>query len=122
MNFLAIAVLALFLVLPGVTALFVPSSLISFSKRFLTSKGKIYAAGIRLVAGVILWFSASLSEDPELIEFFAILFIVGGLITLLIKLEVFERLLSWFFSWPQLGIRAWGMVAVAFGVWLISMY
>ena len=122
MKYLAVAALALFLVLPGAMAVFVPSKLIEFSKRFLTANGKLVAAAIRVLAGVILWFAAGLSRDPDLIQFFAVLFVAGGLITLFIKLEVFEKMLGWFFSWPSLGIRVWGVAAIALGVWLIGAF
>ncbi len=122
MNYLVIAVIAVDIVLAGAIAFLAPASLISFSKRFLTRKGRFWAAGIRLTMGIIFWFSAVSSTNADLVQVLAVILFVGGIFTLFVKQAIFEKMLGWFFGWPQLAIRAWGIVAVALGIWLISLF
>ena len=122
MNFLVIAVIAVDVVLAGAVAFLAPASLISFSKRFLTQKGRFWAAGVRLTMGIIFWFSAGSSKDADLIQVFAVIIFAAGIFTLFVKQAIFEKMLGWVFGWPHLAIRVWGVVAVAVGIWLISLF
>ena len=122
MNSLAIAIIAGVVVLPGAVALMAPASLISFGKRFLTPKVKYWAAGVRLTMGIIFWFAADSSKEADVIKVFAVIFFTAGIITFFVKQATFEKMIGWFFCWPQLAIRAWGVVAVVLGIFLINLF
>ena len=122
MNLLAIAVLLVFVALPGATALIRPTALFSIVDRFKSRKGRYASGGIRIFMGAIFWISAESSLDPETIQIVAVVLIIAGVLVFLFGQERFEKMLSWFGSWPPIAVRAWGVIALALAVWLIGLF
>ena len=121
MDILAIALIIVFVGLPGATALIKPASLFTFIDRFRSVKGRYIAGAIRVTIGIVFWFAAESSRDPDTVSFFSGLLIIAGIVTLLFGQKLFEDMLSWFAKWPQIAVRLWGATAVALAIWLIGL-
>ena len=117
----ALILLSAFVVLPGIVAIFVPSKLISLISSLKLGQNRYWAVGIRLAIGASLLFATAGSKDPETLTFFGYLFVGSGVLTLIFGEELFGKLVAWFESWPPIMVRVWGVVAISFGVWLISL-
>ncbi len=122
MELVPIAALALFVILPGAIALLQPNMLLSLAERLRSPYGRFWSAGIRLLLGAALWFSADLSRDIELIRIVAGVLMVAGIVTLLVGQKQFEKKLNWVGGWPLTALRAWGILALFTGVWLIGLF
>ncbi len=93
-----------------------PSRLLGVVRNFQTPMGLYFAAALRVVLGVALFFAAPTSRAPDLIRILGVVIIVMGVVTPFFGLERFRRLLD---SWSAQGsafIRAWAVLALAFGL------
>ena len=118
MAFLVVAV-SLFIVALGAVGVVAPQRLISHVKSWQSPAGLYTAAGIRLVLGVALLLGAPSSKAPDILRVLGIIAIIAGLITPLIGLERFSKLLNWWAARGSTFVRFWGCVAVAIGLLLI---
>ncbi len=79
-----------------------------------TPFGFYFGAGIKVLLGVSLWFAAPASRAPDVLQPLGLFLVVTGLIRLIIGPKVLRKLLDWWVSRAGL-VRAWGVIAVAFG-------
>ncbi|MDH3818471.1 MAG: hypothetical protein OES21_07645 [Myxococcales bacterium] len=107
--------LAAFTALIGVWGVFVPSRLITFAARFGTARGLWFAAGIRVVLGLALWFAAPASRAPLLLQVLGAIALVAGLMLPFIGLERFKALLDWWTQLSPVAIRVSAVFSIAFG-------
>ena len=107
--------LAAFTVLIGVWGVLVPSRLIAFAARFGTTRGLWFAAGIRVVLGLALWFAAPASRAPLLLQVLGAIALVAGLMLPFIGLERFKALLDWWTQLSPVAIRVSAVFSIAFG-------
>lgn len=108
-------VLSVFIAALGALGVASPSRLLGVVRSFQTPAGLYFAAALRVVLGVALFFAAPASRAPELIRILGVVIFVGGLITPLFGLERFRRLLDWWSARGSAFIRAWAAFALAFG-------
>ena len=111
-TLIAIAI-CLLLCAVGVLGVVAPSRLVGFVRSFQTPAGLLFAAALRVVLGVALFFSAPLSRAPELIA------AVGVVITPLFGVERFRRLLDWWSARGSVFLRVWAILAMLLGLSLI---
>ena len=107
--------LAAFTVLIGVWGMLVPSRLIAFAARFGTTRGLWFAAGIRVVLGLALWFAAPASRAPLLLQVLGAIALVAGVMLPFIGLERFKALLDWWTKLSPTAVRFSCVFSVAFG-------
>ncbi len=93
-----------------------PSRLLGVVRNFQTPMGLYFAAALRVVLGVALFFAASASRAPDLIRILGVVIIVMGVVTPFFGLERFRRLLDWWSARGSAFIRAWAVLALAFGL------
>ena len=96
-----------------------PSRLVSFVRSFQTPVGLLFAAALRVVLGVALFFSAPDSRDPELIGVVGVVIIVMGVITPFFGVERFRRLLDWWSAQGSVFLRVWAILTVMLGLSLM---
>ena len=118
---LATIVLSALIVFPGLYALFLPDELRASIGKLASIRGRLLAAAFRLTLGLVLWVVYPETAHPVLFKVFAVVFIVSAVLVLLIGQRVFDRMIHWVASWPSGSLRAWGVVAIGLGVWLILM-
>ncbi len=93
-----------------------PSRLLGVVRKFQTPMGLYFAAALRVVLGVALFFAAPTSRAPDLIRILGIVIIVMGVVTPFFGPERFRRLLDWWSAQGSAFIRAWAVLALAFGL------
>ncbi len=93
-----------------------PSRLLGVVRKFQTPMGLYFAAALRVVLGVALFFAAPTSRAPDLIRILGVVIIVIGVLTPFFGLERFRRLLDWWSAQGSTFIRAWAVLALAFGL------
>ncbi len=93
-----------------------PSRLVDMVRSFQTPMGLYFAAALRVVLGVALFFAAPTSRAPDLIRILGVVIIVIGVLTPFFGLERFRRLLDWWSAQGSAFIRAWAVLALAFGL------
>ena len=118
MQFVAIILSAVVAGL-GVVGMASPSHLLAIVGRFQNPTGLYVATAIRLVLGLALFLSAPDSRAPEVLQLLGIVIMVAGLITPMVGLERFRRLLDWWSAQGYGFIRVWAALALAFGFYLI---
>jgi len=111
--------LSLFVALVGALGVVSPAALLGLVRRFQTSRGLYFAAALRVVLGVALFFAAPTSRAPGLLRLLSVIIIVAGLATPFFGLDRFRRLLDWWSARGPAFIRAWAGFAFAFGLWLV---
>lgn len=111
-------VLSLFVAALGALGVVSPAGLLGVVRRFESPAGLYAAAVLRLVLGVALFLAAPTSRAPGVVRVLSILIFVSGLITPLLGLERFRRLLDWWSARGPAFRRAWASLALVFGLWL----
>lgn len=108
----------LFVVALGALGLVDPGRLVAFVRRFQDRWGLFLVAAIRIAFGGALFLIAVDTRHPALLYWLGLFVIAAGVVTPLVGVERFGRLLDW---WAQRGataLRAWAAVALVFGLWL----
>lgn len=82
----------------------------------------ILAVVVRLILGVLLIFQASVSKFPLIIEIIGWLSITAAIVFAVMGHRNFNRLMSWALSLVNTAGRGGGVVAVAFGAFLIYAF
>jgi len=107
--------LGVFTLLMGVWGVLAPSRLVDFATRFGTAGGLWFAAGIRVVFGLALWFAGPASRAPLLLQVLGAITLVAGVMLPFIGVDRFKALLDWWTRLSPTAMRIWCVFAVAFG-------
>jgi hypothetical protein len=82
----------------------------------------VLAVGVRVVIGILLILSASASKYPTIIAILGWLSLVAAATLFVIGRRRFLRLMCWALSLPQPYSRISGLVAMAFGGFLVHAF
>ena len=82
----------------------------------------ILAVGVRLILGVLLIYQSNVSKFPFVIEIIGWLSIVAAIFLAVIGRRNFNRLMSWALSFVKPFGRVGGVLAAAFGAFLIYAF
>jgi hypothetical protein len=107
--------LGVVIVLMGAWGFIAPARLANFVRSFASKGGLFFAVAMRVVAGFALWFAASQSRAPLLLQALGVLAVVAAAVLLLTGPGRYRALID---SWANLssaGRRIWCLVAVALG-------
>jgi hypothetical protein len=107
--------LGVFTLLMGVWGVLAPSRLVDFASRFGTKGGLWFAAGIRVVFGLALWFAAPGSRAPILLQVLGAITLAAGMTLPFLGVDRFKALLDWWTRLSQTAMRFSSVFAVAFG-------
>jgi hypothetical protein len=111
-------VLSLIVGVLGAVGILWPRRLLSLAGQFQRPGGLYAAAILRIVFGVVLLLTAPASRSSEVVRIVGVIIFVSGLITPLLGLDRFRRILNWWSSRPPLFQRAWAGFALVFGLLL----
>lgn len=103
------------MLLIGVWGVLAPARLSAFVGQFASKGGLWVAVVIRIVLGLALWFAASASRAPLLLEILGVLALVAAAVLPFIGQERFERLIAWWTNLSASAKRFNALFAVAFG-------
>ena len=107
--------LGVFIVLMGIWGVLAPARITDFVSRFSSKGGLWFAAGIRLVLGLALWFAAPQSRAPLLLQVLGAVAIIAAVVIPLMGADRFKALVDWWAKLPPGAQRVWSLAAVAFG-------
>lgn len=107
--------LGVFTLLMGVWGVLVPARLADFVARFGSKRGLWFAAGIRLVFGIALWFAAPASRAPLLLQVLGFAALVAAVVLPLMGVDRFKRLIDWWTALAPNAMRFNSLFAVAVG-------
>lgn len=107
--------MGVFTLLMGAWGVLVPSRLADFVTRFGSKGGLWFAAGIRLVLGLALWFAAPASRAPLLLQVFGVIALVAAFVLPFMGVERFRRWIDWWTKLSPTAMRLNCLFAVAFG-------
>lgn len=108
--------LSIFVAAMGLLGVASPGMLISVVRRFASPLGVYAAAAIRLIIGLALYLSAPVSRIPHAVRTLGDITLAAGAITPFFGPERFRAALAWWSAQGPAFIRAWSLVAVAFGL------
>ena len=103
----------------GVVGLVSPARQVAFVSQWESTTGLWASAVIRLVFGIALWFVASASRTPVILQMLAALSVAVALLLPFLGVARFQSLLSWWTRQPPAAIRAWSAVAMVFGSFIL---
>jgi len=118
MTYLAIGISVLIVGL-GALGVASPERLISILRRYETPGGLRVSAVVRVALGVALFLAAPTSRAPDLIRLFGVISVAAGLMIPCLGLARIRKLVDWWSRLPTLAFRAWAMIALAFGLYLV---
>jgi len=104
----------------GILGLIRPASLIGFvSAAWQLPTGFYLAIILRLVLGVALIGAASGSRFPDTLGILGVITIIAAVLASMLGFERLRAFVQWWAARPSGFIRAWALVAAAFGVFLV---
>jgi len=109
--------------LAGIVIVINPEVIFSFLRNNLDKlELHILAVVVRLVLGVLLVYQSNVSKFPFVIEIIGWLSIVAAIVLAVMGRRNFNRLMSWALSFVKTSGRVGGVLAVAFGAFLIYAF
>ncbi|MCP4371079.1 MAG: hypothetical protein GY797_23635 [Deltaproteobacteria bacterium] len=107
----------------GIVIVINPEVIFGFLQKNLDKPAvHILAVAVRLVIGVLLIFQSNISIFPYVIELIGWLSIVAAITLAVMGRRNFKRLMSWALSLSKPFGRVGGILAVAFGAFLIFAF
>ncbi len=100
----------------GVVALVTPGSFAELLSVLDTSSGLWTASGLRIVLGIALYLAGPNSRAPGVLTLLGILFVAAGLLIPVLGRKRLARTVELFLAGGPWLSRAWGVVAILFGV------
>ncbi|MDD2770254.1 MAG: hypothetical protein PHT19_16135 [Methylococcus sp.] len=118
---LTVALFGILIVSFGTFGLVKPAGFIRFARDFwATPQGVNYAAALRLALGFALVLAADQSAYPRTLAALGYLSLAGAGIVLLLGHARLSQIVEWWAQRPESVIRLWGLIALAFGFFLLS--
>ena len=100
----------------GILAIAWPESFAALLREAQAPAWLYFGAVTRVALGVSLLLSAPSSRAPETLRVLGLIFLVAGLLMPILGLEFFRSSLQFFLSLDPWAPRAWGCVALGFGL------
>jgi uncharacterized membrane protein YidH (DUF202 family) len=103
----------------GVLGVAAPSVLLDFGRSLQTTNALYIVAAVRVVFGTILLSVAPASRTPKILRVFGVFIIIAGVITPFFGVERSRAIFDWWSTQGSFFTRAWAIVAVAFGLFIV---
>ena len=107
--------LGVFILLIGVWGVLAPSRIADFVTRFGSKSGLWFAASIRLVFGLALWFAAPASRAPFSLQVLGVIALLAAVILPFMGVDHFKARIDWWTKLSPTVMRFNCLLAVAFG-------
>ncbi len=118
MVVVALAFAALVLLL-GAWGVLAPRSIITFIESWSSRGGLWLAVLMRVAFGATLLLASSLSRTPLAFQVLGGLVLASGIALPLFGYTRFRAFIDWWSKLPPTLVRAWGLLAVAFGMFVL---
>ena len=116
---LIVLLLSVFAAIMGALAALVPAWANRIARMFAGPAGFYVTTAIRVGFGVGLLLLAETSRAPLVFRIFGTIILVTGIMILVLGLGRHRRMIDWWLSAGRTIQFIWGLVALAFGVFLI---
>ena len=116
-----VLVIAMLLVLLGLTGVLWPSGLTEVAKWTFSPKGLYTGAGVRVFIGALLIIAASATAMPKTVRVIGALIFVTGTLTALLSVETAQRLAAWFFDNGEDRLRILACLLLTVGLFLAGI-
>jgi uncharacterized protein YjeT (DUF2065 family) len=110
--------IAILLILLGLTGVFYPTGLMDLAKWSFTPKGLFPAAAIRIVFGLVLLVAAGATAMPKTVRVIGGIIFIGGIATAFLSGETAQRLASWWLENGEDRLRMTACIPLAIGIFL----
>ena len=107
--------LGLLVVLLGSWGILAPKGITRLVTRLGTRQGLRLAVAFRLVLGLALWFAATESRAPLLLQVLGLVAIVSAILIATMGVARFQATTRWWSALSATSQRLWSSLAVAFG-------
>jgi len=107
-----VGVLALLI---GVWGVLAPGRVTELVSRFGSAGGLWFAAAVRLVFGLGLWFAAPASRAPLLLQVLGVIALISALVPPFLGVDRFKSLIEWWTKLSPTAVRLNCLLAVAVG-------
>ena len=116
----AIAVFGCFIAAMGLVGIVLPTALVRFLQSFWARpSGMYWAIGFRLVLGGLLIFAGPESRYPLTLQTLGVITVAAAVAVPLLGYLRLAQFVEWWARQPPWLVRTWGLVAVAFGAFLV---
>ena len=103
----------------GIVGVAMPPVLLDLARSLQTSAALYVIVAVRVAFGALLIFVAPVSRMPRTLRVLGMVIIVAALLALVFGVERAAVLLDWWSNQNTLLMRAWAMLAVIFGAFII---
>lgn len=114
-----VAAFGVFIVLFGVAAVALPGVLRDFVRSVQSTKVLYGAVAARIVIGAVFIFASSTCSWPLAIGTIGVVILVAGFAGLFIGMQRIEALIAWSLKFSDSVLRAWAVIAVIFGAFVV---
>jgi len=115
--------ISLFIAALGAVGAVSPGKFLILVRKFESPAGISAATVLRVVLGVSLYFSAVASRVKNLMRYFGVITFLTGLLTPVVGVKGFSRLLAWWSARGSTFMRIWAVSALSTGLllaWAVS--
>jgi len=116
---MAVALFGLFVAALGIAGILSPERLLALVTRVQSRLGLSFISGIRLLAGVALFFAAPASRAPLYLQLVGGLALVAGIATPFVGTRRFESVMAWWRARAPWAVRSWSAFVLSFGLSLV---
>jgi len=99
----------------GVWGVLAPGRVTELVSRFGSAGGLWFAAAVRLVFGLGLWFAAPASRAPLLLQVLGVIALIAALVLPFLGVDRFKSLIEWWTKLSPTAVRLNCLLAVAVG-------
>ena len=117
MTLVALA-FSLLIVMSGVVGLVSPSRTVEVARYFATPAGLYFAAAVRVLMGLALFFAAPDSRAPELLRILGVVVVAAGAAIPAVGLERILKLMDWWYAKGPGLVRTQAAFALVLGLLL----
>ncbi|MGI9434656.1 MAG: hypothetical protein ACR2Q4_07495 [Geminicoccaceae bacterium] len=117
---IGLALISVVIIAMSAYGMALPRKLISPVRNFMEWSGSVwFAALIRLLLAVLLWFTASASHTPTIFKILALVTLLVAVTLPFLGAARMIRLIDYFASWPPMAIRGQCLLGVLFGMFVL---
>jgi hypothetical protein len=110
--------IALLMILLGLTGVFWPIGLIDFARWSFTPKGIYVAAAVRVVIGLVLLLAAGATATPKTVRVIGAILLAAGIATAFLNADTAQRVASWWLENGEDRLRITACLPLAVGIFL----
>ena len=113
-----VLVIAVMMILLGLTGVFWPAGLTEVARWTFSPKGLYTGAGVRVLIGALLIVAAAGTAMPKTVRVIGAIIFVAGILTALLSVETAQRLAAWFFDNGEDRLRIVACLPLVVGLFL----